>query len=188
MEGGNKSSRRNPSRRLTKSQHELSCINSFIQWHADTFRSQYRLIGQPDPPDAIIQTSRSTRWIEVADVPWSSAWAQDTYSFATPGEKHRPMTSTLRSGAYSSPDLIFGQNFARILKDKLEKKTYETTYKEFGAGYLILCILYPLFNDSTIDTMRREWNDFPCNNNGYFRSVFFTFPHLTKPRFRRWSI
>ncbi len=188
MEQRIKLPRSNSSRRPIKSQHELFCINSFIQWHAHTFRSQYRLIDRPDPPDGIIRTGRSTCWIEVADAPWCSDWARDVYSCATPEERYRPMASPISSGAHSSPDSTFSKSFVGILKEKLEKKTYEPVFKKFGTGYLILCILYPLFSDSTIKVMRSEWKKSICDNQGYFRSVFFTFPHLTKPHFWRWSL
>lgn len=169
-------------RRPVKAEHESVYISAFIDWHGRTFRSHYRVIARPDPPDAIIQSGRITRWIEIGDVFWNDAWARDLYSFATPDETHRP----IYSGIHVDMDEQFAGRFVRVLQDKLTKTSYRPVAKRYGPGYLVLAMMFPFFNQDTLLLMRRKWAATTPLSAGHFRGVFLAYPNAS--RFQRWRL
>jgi hypothetical protein len=171
-----------PDRRPIKAKHEAAYINAFIEWHSRVYRSRYRVISRPEPPDAIIQSGSTISWVEVGDVFWSDAWARDQYSYATPGETHRP----IHSGVHSGMDEQFADRFVRVLQDKLTKKSYRQVVEQYGPGYLVLPMMSPFFNHDTLRLMRQKWAEVARTDAGYFRGVFLAYPRAS--RFRRWRL
>lgn len=174
--------RSRPDRRPVKAKHEAAYINAFIAWHGRAYRSYYRVIARPDPPDAIIQSNQTTSWIEIGDVLWNDAWARDQYSYATPGETHQP----IRSGVHTNMDEQFSDNFVRVLIQKLTKKSYQQVFEKYGPGYLVLPMMSPFFNHDTVRLMRRKWDASLAIDAGYFRGVFLAYPNAFQ--FRRWRL
>jgi len=80
-------------RSTIKAKHEQFQVGLFIDELNRRHRSNYRVIAEPDPPEAIIRSGRTTRWAEVVTAYWNDAYAKDLNSYATPGEalkKHHP--------------------------------------------------------------------------------------------------
>lgn len=154
-----------------KRQHELAHVNAFIEWHSRVFRSRFRVVECPDdPPDAIIQSGQTVRWVEIGSVFWSDDWAHHLNSYATPGETHRP----IHSGLYLDMDEQFADRFVGVLQDKLTKSSYPPLVEKYGLGYLVLPLMFPFFNLDTVRLMRQKWSAMPGTDNGYFRGVFLS--------------
>lgn len=170
-----------PDRRPIKEEHEKFWIQKFLVWHGKAFRSRFRVIARPDPPDAIIRSGRVTRWVEIGDVYWSNEWARDQNSYATPGEAHKP----IRGGIYAGMDEQFARKFVKVLRNKLAKSSYADCAAQYGPGYLVLPIM-SLFFDHHI--MRQQWNATTAQNLGHFRSVFLGYRSFDQYRFRRWPL
>jgi len=78
-------------RQQIKKEHERFHIENFLEWFNRAYKSDFKVIAEPDPPEAIIQSSVSTRWIEISTAFWNADYAKDLESFATPGEIHKPI-------------------------------------------------------------------------------------------------
>jgi len=158
-------------RRPIKQAHEQFHVANFLGWLNGTYRTDYVVIAEPDPPEAIIRSSRGTKWVEVTTAFLNSAFAQDIMSYATPGEQHKSTSGNLIVG----PDEQFAHTFVDAVRKKLEKKTYAKFAEEFGPGFLIVPIHNPLFDQTTFDVMKRVWAKTRINDLGYFRSIRFAY-------------
>ena len=158
-------------RRATQEAHERFIVNIFIDELNRRHRSYYRLSSEPNPPEAIIQSKKKTSWIEVTSTFISQRFAEDQWTFATPGEKHRPVPKEV----IINPDAQFAANFVSIVKKKLEKSSYLEFRDMYGSGYLLVSVQYPLFNPSTIKFMRRAWESTKFADLGCFRSIYLIF-------------
>ena len=105
-------------RRPIQQAHERAYVDYFLSWFNHTYHCKFKVVSEPNPPEAIISSSRTTRWIEVSTAFWNKAYAQDLYSHATPDEKHMPVGP----GPFQDMDREFAQNFVSVVKKKLEKK------------------------------------------------------------------
>jgi hypothetical protein len=169
-------------RRPVQQSHERFFVEQFLNWFNSVYRSNFQVVCEPNPPEAVIRSSRTTRWIEVSTAFWNTAYARDLYSFATPYEKHKPVAP----GPYRSMDENFARNFVSVLKKKLEKTSYVPWRDKYGPGYLIVPIKHPWFDGETVRLMKEAWADCLVNDIGCFRSVRIAFPSLNKIRFFRW--
>ena len=172
-------------RKPIKKQNERFHIANFLDWFNKTYKSDFKVISEPEPPEAIIQSSvKNKRWIEVSNSFWNSAYAQDLTSYATPGEEHAPIGKE----PFGEMDEDFAKNFTRVVKNKLEKKSYNAVKNKFGKGYLIIPIYNPFFDEETIKLMRKEWGKTVINNLNCFRSVRITYRESSKWVFKLWRI
>lgn len=103
-----------------KQQHERSVVADFISWLNARRGTRYTVIAEPDPPEAIIQSTRVTTWVEVVDAFWTGNYAQDVNSFATPGETHKPVSL----GPHIDMDKCFAKSFVKALSNKFQKTSY----------------------------------------------------------------
>jgi hypothetical protein len=156
-------------RRQIQEQHERAQVALFLQWFNKRFRSNFVVIDEPNPPEAIIASSRSTRWVEVCTAFLSDAYARDEYSFATPGETHKPSRKRLVDS-----DQQFAERFVDVVKKKLKKTSYLKSRGKYGPGYLLVPIMYPLFNSESLLSMKQAWNATPVEDIGCFRSIYIT--------------
>jgi hypothetical protein len=62
-------------RRPVQQEHERAYVDHFITWFNRAYRTNFKVIDEPNPPEAIIRSSRTTRWIEVSTAFWSNAYA-----------------------------------------------------------------------------------------------------------------
>lgn len=171
-------------RSSVKEKHENFHVGNFVNWLNDTYRCNYSVIDKPEPPDAIIQSGTTIRWVEISTSFMSPEFARDEFSFATPGEVHRPMDTSLIKG----PDASFAKQFCSVVKAKLEKKSYLPVTRKYGPGYLVIPIRYPLFTASTIDYMKQRWVKLNIDNLGCFRSVRFTYQSMGGWKFQLWRL
>lgn len=170
------------SRRPIQQAHERFYVEQFTNWLNHTYHSDFELIGEPGKCEAIIRSSRTTRWIEITTAFWNSLYAMDLYSDATPKEKHKPMGE----GPFIDMDDSFTQNFINVVKKKLEKPSYIELLNDFGPGYLVVPIKHPWFNDVTLNFMKDAWRNTKIDDTGCFRSIYIAFPSMNKTRFYRW--
>lgn len=172
-------------RRSIQQSHERAVIRDFLAWFNRRRGTRFVPVAEPNPPDAIIRSTRTTRWIEVVDVFWSGAYARDLYSDATPGETHKPV----RRGPYVDMDDQFAARFASALAKKLRKEAYEPFRNQYGPGYLVLCVHHPWFDGCTLERMKEHWLNVPDKVDlNCFREAFVAFYSLNRRRFRKWQV
>lgn len=80
-----------PNRRPVHQAHERAQVAVFLKWFNARYRANFSVVGESDPSEAIIRSGRTIRWVEVTDAFWSDDFARDEYSYATPGEVHKPI-------------------------------------------------------------------------------------------------
>lgn len=142
-----------PGRRDTQQAHERAQVAAFVTWLNSRYRASYEVVAEPKPPEAIIRSVRTTRWVEVTDAFWSDTFAKDDYSYATPGEQHK----SICDGPFLEPDVIFAARFVDVVRKKLEKKSYLPSKEAYGPGYLLVSVMYPLFTLNSLDYMKKVW-------------------------------
>ncbi|MGB8597883.1 MAG: hypothetical protein WCE88_00080, partial [Burkholderiales bacterium] len=165
-------------------QQERAYVDSFLVWFNRKQRSDFKVVTEPNPPEAIIKSGRTTRWIEVGAVYWTSEYARDLHSYATPGETHQPVDN----GPFQNMDAQFAHNFVTVLKKKLENRSYIECLRKHGPGYLVMPVYHPWFDKQTIQQMKYAWAQARCDDLGCFRSVFIAYPVINEVKFSRWSI
>lgn len=180
-------------RTAIKQADEDAFIDAFIAWHGRAYRSLFRVVFRPDPkrqepPDAIIQSHRTIRWLEIGNAIWSDEYAQHLYSKMTPGEEHQP----LQSGLYAETDKRLASRFVDILAKKLNKASYDPVVERYGPGYLVIpLVTVPgLFDMSTVDAMRWKWSKCKPTDRGSFRSVYIAYRDVSRGScwFQRWPL
>lgn len=169
-------------RRAIQQEHERAHVKAFITWLNLRYGARYEVVAEPDPPEAIIRSGRTTRWVEVTDAFWSDAFAHDEYSYATPGEKHKPIDN----GPFVEPDAQFAARFVDVVRKKLEKKSYLPSVQAYGPGYLVVPIMYPLFDSHSLWHMKQAWADTQINDLGCFRSIYMSV-QMGRGPIVRWS-
>lgn len=98
-------------RRNIQRAHEQAQVGLFVSWLNARYRARYEVVEEPNPPEAIIRSGRTARWVEVTDAFLTDAFAQDEYSYATPGENHRP----IGSGPFIDSDVQFAIKFVDVV-------------------------------------------------------------------------
>ncbi len=171
-------------RRPVQVKHERYLVDEFIRWWELHTGEHFKVILRPIRPDAIVRSDQRTTWLEVTDTFFSDTWAQDLYSYATLGEKHKSM----EPGPYIGMDEQTAVRFASLLKKKLSKKSYAKTHSKYGSGILIVGMQSPWFNGETCKMMNKacsqtDWS----TDKGYFSSVFISFSSLNQQTFEKWE-
>lgn len=105
--------------------NENFILESFLKWFNDEDEN-YRIIGTPNPPDAIIEDEHSgdQTWVEVTTCYYSKELAEDYTSYYHPHRDHVPMES---EHGYTSMDKSFAESFWKIVKKKLKKRRIIST-------------------------------------------------------------
>jgi hypothetical protein len=172
-------------RREIQQQHERAIVAGFLEWFTHRRNVSFRVIEEPNPPEAIIQSPRLTRWVEVVDAFWTREWARDQYSYATPGERHIP----IGAGPHPGPDANFAYNFVEAVSKKLAKTSYLPALKKYGAGYLVVNVDYPHYDRRAHRTVEALWaKGRPWPNQGCFREVFLRIRMFRGYRFQGWKV
>ncbi len=171
-------------RSTIKERHERYQVGLLIHELNRRHRSNYRVIAEPDPPEAIIQSGRTTRWAEVVTAYWNDAFAKDLNSFATPGEAH----VSIGNGPFIDMDDEFASKFVTAVKSKLEKKGYVPFRQRYGPGYLLVSIHHPFLGKDSMELVKQKWVKIMVNDLGCFRSVYVTFRVFNGYRVVRWKV
>jgi hypothetical protein len=169
-------------RRPVQQAHERAYVGHFLKWFNNTYHCNFQVVCEPNPPEAVIRSSRTTRWIEVSTAFWTKNYAQDLYSYATPDELHMPVNHSQNINM----DQCFAHNFVSVVKNKLEKKSYVKWQELFGPGYLVIPIKYPWFDGQTLNLMRDVWSGCSVIDLGCFRSVYIAFNSRNEIKICRW--
>lgn len=169
-------------RHAVKQAHERYQVRLLLEALNYRHRSRYVVISEPEPPEAIIKSDRTTRWVEVVTVYLNRDFAKDLNSFATEGEIHHCSSGRLIIG----PDEEFSQNFVSVVGAKLEKKTYAEFRDQYGPGYLLVSIQNPLFGDDTLRTISEHWRESRINDQECFRSIYLAYRAERGYKIRKW--
>lgn len=171
-------------RRPVQQSHERAYVGHFLNWFNRAHGSNFQVNCEPNPPEAVIRSSKTTRWIEVSTAFCSDAYARDLYSYATAGETHKPVGL----GPFQDMDSRFAQNFVSVVKKKLEKKSYVPWKAKYGPGYLVIPISHPWFDRQTVSSMKVAWEKCLIDDLGCFRNVYMAFSSRNEIKFSRWLI
>lgn len=172
-------------RRPIKQKHEQAVVSEFLEWLNKQRGYKFRVIEEPDPPDAIIRSTRVTRWVEVADAFWTQEYARDQYSYATPGEDHKPV----QPGPYTNMDEVFAHQLVDVISKKIDKDSYLTISKQYGPGYLVVPAQYPWLDSQTLRVAKALWaGGRPWKDKGCFKEIYIKDRMVGSPPFRRWRI
>jgi hypothetical protein len=169
-------------RRVTQEAHERFNVSTFVDEITRRHRASYRVVEEPNPPEAIIQSKGKTSWVEVTSAFMNRSFAEEAWSHATPGEKPRPIPSEVIVG----PDAQFAANFAETVKKKLEKKSYEPFRDMYGPGYLVVSVQYPLYGKDTQRFMERACQGTQVEDRGCFRSIYLVVRRYRGYQVVRW--
>lgn len=154
-----------------KQAHERHQVGLLIDALNTRHRSDFKVISEPEPPEAIIQSRSTTRWVEVVTAFWTDSFAQDLYSYATEGESHR----SIGDGIFMNMTPEFAKKFVSVVQAKLQKTTYEQFRDRYGPGYLVVSIQFPFFGKDALDYIEKEWWQNSVHNLGCFRSIYITY-------------
>jgi hypothetical protein len=172
-------------RHLVQKQHERAIVAAFLEYLNRRRRTNFVVIDEPDPPDAIIQSPRRICWIEVGSVYWNDEWARDLFSYATPREVHKPV----ESGPYYEMDSLFAERFVAVLRKKLANRCYTQWSHRYGPGYLVLPMLSPFFNKSTIHFMKDLWTSTAnIKNLDCFGEIYLVSSNAGQSRCWKWHV
>jgi len=161
----------NPRRRVQEL-HERFNVNLFLKEFNARYHADFKVIQEPNPPEAIIQSGRTKRWVEVTTAYLSDAYAIDLNTYAVKGEQHIPSEPNM----LGDPDVEFAKQFVRVVAKKLQKATYKPFFSAHGKGYLVVSIKDPLFGQSTLTAIEHVWDKTQVLDKGFFKSIYIVYP------------
>ena len=154
--------------------HELAVSTDYAT-HISTNTEIYSVSETPDPPDAVLKSSKGNFvWLEITDVFRSAEEARDVYSFATGGSYRRPY------GLITAPDTKISYSTVQGVERKINKESYQEILNKYDKGVLILWIFDPLFSDSTLNKISESFEN-QSLSSPYFKEVYIYWP-ATKGR------
>lgn len=170
-------------RKPVKQAHERFHIENFLDWFNQAYKTDYKVIAKPDPPEAIIRSSKRTSWVEVSTAFLNSEFSQDVFSYATKGEEHKSISGRVTY----NPDEQFAHSLVGVIKKKLEKKTYLEFYEKYGLGYLVIPIHNPFLDEASMSYAKKVWSKTKVNDCGYFRSIRVAFRSQGNWKLKQWK-
>ena len=170
------------SRHAVKQAHERFQVGLLLHELNNRHRSRFAVVAEPEPPEAIIQSNKTIRWVEVVTAYLNAGFARDLNSYAAAGETHRSSAGNL----LVEPDLQFAQNFLAAVKSKLEKTSYIPFRNRYGPGYLVVSIQNPLFDFSAMLAVTKLWTATKIDDQNCFRSIYLTYSCDGEYRVRKW--
>lgn len=166
-----------------KKVHERFNVSLFLREFNFRYHTDYKVVEEPDPPEAIIKSKGMTRWVEVTTAYLSDAYAADLHSYAAEGEQHKPTSRDF----IADPDAQFAKEFVRVVKNKLEKSTYAPFFAKHAHGYLVVSIKYPLFGVGTLKVIQHIWDEAQVVDKGFFKSIYITYPVFNGYKVSLWK-
>ena len=170
-------------RREIQEAHERFVVGLFLDYFNRCYHTDFKVVDEPNLPDAIIKSKKSVRWVEVTTAYLSKEFAIDLNSYATKDEIYKP----IEQGLLVEPDAKFAAQFVGVIKQKLEKSTYEPIREEYGQGYLVVSIQYPLFDARTLSYIRSLWDQIQLNNTNCFKSIYIVYRTYNGCKISRWK-
>lgn len=170
-------------RKPIKQAHERFHVENFLKWFNQAYRTDFRVIAEPDPPEAIIRSSIRTRWVEVSTTFLNSDFAQDVLSKITPGEDHKGIAGNL----IVDPDYQFAHSLVSVIKKKLEKDTYRPFFEQYGPGYLVVPIHNPFLDNASMLCAKSVWLDSNIDDRGYFKSIRIAYRSMGNWKLKLWK-
>ncbi|MFW5432432.1 MAG: hypothetical protein ACKE5M_05390 [Methylophilaceae bacterium] len=170
-------------RRRVQELHERFNVRLFLKEFNARYHADFKVIEEPNPPEAIIQSKSSIRWVEVTTAYLSEEYAIDLNTYAVEGEKHKPR----RQAVYVDSDEQFAEQFVRTVSKKLEKVTYEPFFREHGKGYLVVSIKDPLFGQSILGAIQKAWDETEVVDKGFFKSIYIVYPVFGEYKVSLWK-
>jgi hypothetical protein len=166
------------SRQIVKRKDEAFRVDEFLVRFNRQYRTHFEVVDRPDPPDAIIQSTKTglRRWVEVTSAFTNAAWARDVYSYATPGETHIPMSNSVMING----DQRFASSLCDTLISKIHNTAYERCAASYGKGFLVVAIQYPAFDETTLRCIKQALEAAKPVKYQPFRSVFLHYRAPTK--------
>lgn len=155
-------------RRYVQVLHERFNVKLFLKEFNARYDTDFKVVAEPNPPEAIIQSKNTTRWVEVTTAYLSEAHARDLNSYAVKGEKHQPR----KQGMAIDLDEQFAQQFVGVVIKKLGKMSYEPFFKQHGKGYLVVSIQHPMFDQATLAAIQLVWDKADVFDQGFFKSIY----------------
>ncbi len=158
------------SRLEVKKQHERAIVARFLNFYNDANGTHFVVDSEPEPPEAIAKDGDNYIWLEVTDAYWSDEYAKDLNSFAT-GEAPQPVGG----GPFMNMDAQHAERFVRLVRNKLSKSSYKPACDAHGKGILIVGMISPFFNETTIKFMRRRQQETasePSVDLRYFGKIY----------------
>ena len=163
--------------------HERFNVNLFLKEFNARYHANFKVIDEPNPPEAIIQSKNTTRWVEVTTAYLNKEYAIDLNTRAVKGEKHIPT----KQRVHENPDKEFAGEFVSVVAKKLEKTSYKAFFGRYGKGYLVVSIKYPLFSQATLAAIERIWDESVASDKGFFKSIYLVYPVFGEYRVSLWK-
>lgn len=161
-------------REATRNKLTRDILQQFVAWLNVQKSSNMRIIAHPEPPDALVQSSRGVFWIEHADVPRNGDQAHELFSQLTPGESRHKHTGLTINIYDTLPDSAI-----TTLHKKLHKRSYNSVYNQHGPGLLLLNEMDPLFDQRTLNSIFERVQAYlkhdPKGGRGYFSKVYLRY-------------
>jgi len=66
---------------------ERAYVDYFLDWFNRAYRTDFKVISESNPPEAIVRSSRATRWVEVA-LPFGTSLTQRISTLTQRSAKH----------------------------------------------------------------------------------------------------
>jgi len=173
-------------RRRVQELHERFNVNLFLREFNARYHADFKVIGEPNPPEAIIQSKHMTRWVEVTTAYLSHDYAVDLNTYAVKGEKHQPSNPATLPGSESDSDAMFAKQFVGVVTKKLEKASYQPFYQQYGKGYLVVSIKDPSFGQSTLAAIQKVWDQTTVRDKGCFKSIYIVYPVFGEYKVSLW--
>ncbi len=155
-------------RRHVQVLHERFNVQLFLDEFNARYHTDFTVIDEPNPPEAIIQSKEATRWVEVTTAYTSESQAISLNTYAVKGERYKPTEQEI----VDKPDEQFAKKFVGVITKKLGKTSYEPFFKRYGKGYLVVSIQHPLFDQKTMEAIERVWDETKILDKGFFKSIY----------------
>ena len=134
-------------RREVQNEHEKAGLKR-LGLYLDGLGSSFKMLANPDPPDAIVEIDGKKTWVEITDAFFDEDLAISETTYASEDKKHIPHPKSGKPIA--NPKKIFQKVLHEVIEKKYDKKTMKQTYAKYGQGILLVCVHDPFSTSSMI--------------------------------------
>ncbi len=148
--------------------HERFNVKLFLTEFNARYRTDFKVVDEPNPPEAIIQSSTATRWVEVTTAYLNETQAKALSAYAVKGAQHQ----LKQPSQIVDLDAQFARQFVGVVTKKLSKTSYKPFSMQYGKGYLVVSIQHPLFEQKTLAAIEQVWDQAEMIDEGCFKSIY----------------